>query len=1116
MNPADADLPDDADVASGTRCRDGALTRESPCDVAKALRETQARLSLAQKAAGIGIWEYDPDKHLLTWSPEQFPLHGIDPAEGPPGFADWLAMVEPEFRPIIESGLSDLLGCHRRSLRLEFRIRRRGDGAPRWLGSFCRVLPRPDGTSPTLVGVNYDVTDLRAAEARLRVTADLLSLVEAGLGVGIWEIDLAQRTAIWSPAQFAQYGLDAAAGAPSFEQWIAMVQPEDRPPLFQVRDLLLARNTEVFRREYRIRRADTGALRWLAAFGRLAPGEGDEASKLVGFSIDITDLRQAESELRRTTTLLGAIGACSPAVVFAKDMQGRYLYANPVLQHIAGRQEAELLGRTNAEILPDPVQAAALSRDDDIVLASGRPVSAERPVRRRDGVTRVFQTEKAPLLDEQGATIGLVGVSVDITGLKEAEAARRASDKLFRATFEQAAVGMAHVQFDGTPIMVNDRLCDLLGYSREECMRMKWCDVTHPNDADELLRQVSALHACNEESVRTDKRCIRRDGSVIWITLTVSMVRDEAGAPLHYIAVLEDLTQRKLAEQALQESRARARRLFDGAPVPNYLVDPNSGEIVDSNEAASAMLGYTRDEFRGMKLDVIDMTDTGRDAIPHALAQHNRPMQFETKHRARSGDVHDVLISVVPMDLGGRRLAHGTVIDISARKLAEAELKHRAEHDGLTGLGSRAWFIAQLGQMLQRAGGARRGGGALILVDVDYFKQVNDTRGHDAGDALLVAMAARLRTRGRPEDIWARLGGDEFAMLIPGMREERGVAARMAEIMASMTQAFDIGGNAQHVTVSMGAATFTRGDTDAHDVLKWADLALYEAKRSGRGCWRFFRAEQAETMHRHVAMAEALRRAIDGEAIDIALQPKRTLAGAHAGFEALARWYDGETWVAPGEFIPVAEAAGLLRPICRIVLEKTLTRIRELRSRHLNPGRVAVNVGGPDLLDPYFVPQLRAALRRHRLSPRNLEVEVTETVLLGRTADRVDAVLRELQAMGIAVALDDFGTGFASLAHIGRLAVDRLKIDRSFIADIGRNTRSELIARSIIVLARELHMDSVAEGVEAEAQLAFLREAGCRTAQGFLISPPLLGLEDTVDYLQLQGVVEEAKEGVLF
>jgi EAL domain-containing protein (putative c-di-GMP-specific phosphodiesterase class I) len=299
----------------------------------------------------------------------------------------------------------------------------------------------------------------------------------------------------------------------------------------------------------------------------------------------------------------------------------------------------------------------------------------------------------------------------------------------------------------------------------------------------------------------------------------------------------------------------------------------------------------------------------------------------------------------------------------------------------------------------------------------------------------------------------------------------------------------------------------------AERLMKNADLALYEAKRNGRGRWCRYRPEQAVSLEHHVHMADSLREAIENGRVEVALQPKRLLRGGHDGFEALARWHDGKRWVSPTEFVPVAEDSGLIVPLGKFVLETALGRIAALRAMGLQPGAVALNISGAQLLDPAFQHDVVAALRRNDLGPASLEFELTETVLLGRAIERIEQTLHSFRALGICLALDDFGTGFASLAHVARLPIQRLKIDRAFVGGIGGPGRGSVIARAVIGLAHGMDMQAAAVGVETQAQMAFLQDEECDAMQGYLIAPPLLGVEEAAAYLRavpVPGMIVEA------
>ena len=422
--------------------------------------------------------------------------------------------------------------------------------------------------------------------------------------------------------------------------------------------------------------------------------------------------------------------------------------------------------------------------------------------------------------------------------------------------------------------------------------------------------------------------------------------------------------------------------------------------------------------------------------------------------------------------------------------MKDEEIRRLAERDELTGLANRMLLRRRLDEALrQRADDGRSG--ALILLDLDHFKDINDTLGHDAGDRFLRVTAARLSECISPSDIVARIGGDEFVVVLSHAEDEDTVRRTIGRISTRVAQEVRIEGRDLSTSVSLGAVIFPRDGQNANTLLKHADIALFEAKAAGRQTYTFFSPAQSAVKERRRRLADALRAAIAADELSIALQPiVEAGSRAHQGFEALARWtLDGQT-ISPGEFIPLSEETGLAVPLGLVLLRQTLRLARQLSDAGLDHGTISVNVSAAQLREPDFAATVAALLREHGLTADQLEIEVTETVVFGRFADRIALTLRELRRLGTRIALDDFGTGYASLAHLKRIQVDRLKIDQSFVRNVETDPDDAIIVRTVISLAKALGMDVVAEGVETQEQLVFLQENGCDLAQGYLFGRP--------------------------
>ncbi len=432
-----------------------------------------------------------------------------------------------------------------------------------------------------------------------------------------------------------------------------------------------------------------------------------------------------------------------------------------------------------------------------------------------------------------------------------------------------------------------------------------------------------------------------------------------------------------------------------------------------------------------------------------------------------------------------------TAFDITELKRAENRLKEQAERDALTGLLNRGAFFEHFGKMLQCRRRADVRHGALVLFDLDFFKSVNDIHGHQAGDEYLVEIAERLRSGTRRTDLTARLGGDEFVAYLPGMAPEN-LPHVMDALHARLTAPLRLRGKHFQPGVSMGVVLIGDGEDDVDELMARADVALFRAKQKGRNRWSNFDPELERQNERRKRVLAGLREALADGAVGFALQPVVELPGrVPVGFEVLARWrMDGED-IPPEEFITIAEKNGLILDLGRLLMEKICRWFRETRQSGTHPGRLFVNVSPIQLKDRNFIRQAGRILRKYGMTPDALEVEITETALLERDMEIIGRHLKLLRRTGFRIALDDFGTGNASFAYLRQLPIHCLKIDRSFVRDIGRNRQNTAIARAILDIAHYLEMSSVAEGVETPSQAAFLEAHGCKLAQGNLFSPAL-------------------------
>ncbi len=577
------------------------------------------------------------------------------------------------------------------------------------------------------------------------------------------------------------------------------------------------------------------------------------------------------------------------------------------------------------------------------------------------------------------------------------------------------------------------------------------------------------------------------------------------------VAVLLLARSRRLnADRIALESRYRA--IIEQAQDGLLIADARTGEIVDANPAVQQQLGFTLDELRGRSiLSVLRGPNDSQDPVIATLARVEPSRGIELVQWLKDGRQMDVEVSCVPVESSDRRLVSYLMRDLSERKKAQSQLLANqqrldklAYHDTLTGLPNRLFLQAHLPEALARS---QESGQilAVLFLDLDRFKHINDSRGHEVGDKLLQEIAKRVRAAVRPADIVVRMGGDEFVVVLHKVNAPDEVSIAATRINEVLSAPVMVDGRALVVTVSIGVSLYPRDGASMGELLKHSDTAMYQAKDLGRNNFQVFSPQMDRTLKERVAIESSLRAGLKLNQFDVHYQPIIDIHTRRvAGLEALLRWrHPAQGYVSPERFIEVAEETGLIIPIGQFVLDRIGRDINTWRERgaHLVP--VSMNVSAVQLERTKLRELIQQAMQRNRIGPQLIALELTEGSLFEtRTGEFREDALATLRDLGVKIAIDDFGTGYSSLSYLKRWRVDSLKIDRSFVRDIATDPSDHAIVSAIVAMARSLNIQVVAEGIETWQQLEILRNMGCTYAQGFLFAKPC-GATDALRYLKV-------------
>ncbi|BCM90858.1 putative signaling protein [Abditibacteriota bacterium] len=799
--------------------------------------------------------------------------------------------------------------------------------------------------------------------------------------------------------------------------------------------------------------------------------------------------RESEAELRALLSLMSD-------VLIVLDRRGVYhkiVTSNP---SILAAPIGEMLGRSLNEVL-DVATASKFLGVIDCALDTRTPVRFEYSLQ-IDERELWFDATVTPLNEEQ-----VVWVARDVTGARRDAQSLRDSEQLFRLLAENSTDAISRLSPSFETLYVSPAIQQIIGYTPQELIGRHPLETVHPDDVD-LLRAAYNESVSNPGKVATVAyRRRHRKGHYIWCETTGRAILGKDGTVEEIHVITRDISARRRAEEQLRAAEARYRSIFENAvegifqtsPDGHYLAANPSLARIYGFESPSELLGSYSDISRQLYIDA-----RVRAEFIEEMKKEGKVSNFEAQIRRKNGQIIWISENAreVRGDDGELLYYEGTVEDITARKVAQDQLLHDALHDKLTGLANRALFSDRMAQAFARLKRHPDAVFAVLFLDFDRFKNINDSLGHMAGDELLVAMARRLEGCLRPGDTVSRLGGDEFAILLEDVRDQSDATVVAERVQTAMSSPFTLLGQEIFSSASIGIAVAHADYENPDDLLRDADMAMYRAKSLGKA-----RHEVFDTgMHtRAVALLQLetdLRWAIERQEFELHYQPIVSLqTGKIIGFEALVRWRHPERGVvAPAEFIPVAEETGWIVPIGTWVLETACEQLArwQKKLKYHPPLTMSVNLSGKQFSQPNLIPHIREQLQKWNIAPENLKLEITESAIM-ENAQAVTERLHILRSLGVKLALDDFGTGYSSLSYLHRFPLDTLKIDRSFVMRMQDGGENREIVRTIVALGLNLGMDVIAEGIEDIAQLKDLRDLNCNCGQGFFFARPLTAEE---------------------
>ncbi len=831
--------------------------------------------------------------------------------------------------------------------------------------------------------------------------------------------------------------------------------------------------------------AMAGKLSWSHVTKAPLRDESGAIVGVIGLFDDITALKSSQLALTEEKAFTDALIESLPGVFYLFDENRRFIRWN--------RNQEELTGLSSEQMRQTPALGTIYEQDRPLiarkieeVFATGYAEAEARLLNSNGAARQHFFTGK---LIEIGGKRFVAGMGVDISERVRAEEALKMSERCQKAILDNIPDIAWLKDIDSNYIMVNSAVGKAFSLAPDE--------FPGKSDRDFFPVEMAALYRKDDlEVISTGKgkRVIEpwqgKDGKQVWIETIKAPIFNQAGEVIGTTGIARDITERKLADDKLR----LLAKVFESSSEAIVITDAGN-HIITVNAAFTQLTGYTPEEVLGRNPGMLSAGHESKEFFRdmwHAINEIGH-WQGEIWDRRKDGGLYPKWLTIDVLHDEYQAITHyiGAFSDISERKVTEERIRHLAQHDILTGLPNRILFSDRLEQAIANASRHQKRL-ALLFIDLDHFKNINDSMGHHYGDLLLQEMARRLQSLLRESDVVCRQGGDEFILILQDIRTAEEVAHIAEKLVSSLSLPVQLKDNEVTISSSIGIALYPEDGNDEQTLISNADVAMYHAKQSGRSQYQFFVKSLNEAVHERLAIENGLRKALLNHEFVLHYQPQIDLAsGTVIGAEALIRWNHPEQGlIMPGRFIAIAEDSCLIVPIGDWVLKEACRQAVIWHKEGLSSLVVAVNLSAVQFKRGDLEQSVASALAESGLEPAFLELELTESILIQDT-DKMLGILQRLKALGIRFSIDDFGTGYSSLAYLKRFAVDKLKIDQSFIRDMTENQNDAAIVRAIIQMARSLYLKTIAEGVEFEHQLTSLHLQQCDEVQGYHFARPM-------------------------